>query len=136
LTRCELAGRPLRCLRAQFPEESVVVSRIGQLVAPLIVSVAMTATATAQVPEQLGFFGNIDGRWMWLGGDPIVTSQGTAARTTSGPGGQMLIGYKLAGPWDVALAGDVQGLLTELTKLRNGTLSVDTNHQHFDLAGC
>jgi hypothetical protein len=93
----------------------------------------MTATATAQVPEQLGFFGNIDGRWMWLGGDPIVTSQGTASRTTSGPGGQMLIGYKLAGPWDVALAGDVQGLLTELTKLRNGTLSVDTNHQHFDL---
>jgi outer membrane protein OmpA-like peptidoglycan-associated protein len=33
----------------------------------------------------------------------------------------------------VALAGDVQGLLSHLTKLQNGTLSVDTNHQHFDL---
>ena len=110
-----------------------MVSRTGKLVAPFAAALAMTTTAMAQVPEQQGFFGNIDGRWMWLGGDRIVTSQGAASRTTSGPGGQMLIGYKLSTDWDVALAGDVQGLLTEFTKLRNGTLSVDTNRQHFDL---
>ena len=52
---------------------------------------------------------------------------------TNGPGGQMLIGYKLDPHWDVALAGDVQGLLSHLTQVPNGTLSVDTNHQHFDL---
>jgi hypothetical protein len=45
----------------------------------------------------------------------------------------MMLGYKISDNWDVALAGDVQGLMTELTKLQNGTLSVDTNHQHFDL---
>jgi hypothetical protein len=123
----------MRCSDTNFPEVSAVVSPVGKLVAPLIVILAMAATAEAQVPEQQGFFGNIDGRWMWLGGDRIVTPQGAASRTTSGPGGQMLIGYKLSTNWDVALAGDVQGLLTELTKLRNGTLSVDTNHQHFDL---
>jgi hypothetical protein len=92
----------------------------------------MAAPARAQVPDQQGFFGHIDGRWMWLGGDKITSSAGTAP-ITDGPGGQMLIGYKLDPHWDVALAGDVQGLLGTLTKFQNGTLSVDTNHQHFDL---
>jgi hypothetical protein len=92
----------------------------------------MTSACWAQVPERIGFFGNIDGRWMWLGGDRISTG-GAVAPSTSGPGGQLMLGYKLDDRWDVALAGDVQGLLTELTKFRNGTLSVDTNHQHFDL---
>ncbi len=93
---------------------------------------AIAAPARAQVPEQQGFFGNIDGRWMWLGGNR-VTIGGAASDVTNGPGGQMLIGYKLDPYWDVALAGDVQGLLSHLTKFQNGTLSVDTNHQHFDL---
>src|SRR5438876_4468850 len=93
----------------------------------------MGSVAQAQVPEQYGFFGNIDGRWMWLGGDNIDSSLGASALTSSGPGGQALIGFKFAKNWDAALAGDVQAMLTEITKLRNGTLSVDTNHQHFDL---
>jgi len=94
--------------------------------------VATAVPGAAQVPERQGFFGNIDGRWMWLGGDRISSTGGTAP-VTNGPGGQMLIGYKLDPHWDVALAGDVQGLLSHLTQFRNGTLSVDTNHQHFDL---
>ena len=98
----------------------------------VVLLLALASVAQAQVPEEVGFFGNIDGRWMWLRGDGVVT-QGTAGQTASGPGGQMLIGYKIDPHWDVALAGDVQGMITELTKLRNGTLSVDTNHQHFDL---
>jgi outer membrane protein OmpA-like peptidoglycan-associated protein len=93
----------------------------------------MTPDSRAQVPERIGFFGSIDGRWMWLGGDRISTTDGSIAPTTSGPAGQVMLGYKLDQTWDVALAGDVQGLMTELTKFRNGTLSVDTNHQHFDL---
>lgn len=104
-------------------------AKVAALVAFLVVA---AAAAKAQVPEEIGFFGNIDGRWMWLRGDRVVT-QGTAAQTSSGPGGQMLIGYKIDPHWDVALAGDVQGMITELTKLQNGTLSVDTNHQHIDL---
>jgi outer membrane protein OmpA-like peptidoglycan-associated protein len=88
--------------------------------------------AYAQVPERQGFFGNIDGRWMWLGGDRIVAGN-AATDVTNGPGGQIMIGYKLDPYWDVALAGDVQGLLSHLTKFQNGTISVDTNHQHFDL---
>lgn len=105
---------------------------IGRLIALAGLVAALSAPAVAQVPEQQGFFGNIDGRWMWLGGDRISSSAGTAP-VTNGPGGQMLIGYKLDPRWDVALAGDVQGLLSTLTQFRNGTLSVDTNHQHFDL---
>jgi len=108
------------------------VRRIVKLVALAGLAAAITSPSRAQVPEQLGFFGNIDGRWMWLGGDR-VTVNGAAAPVTDGPGGQIMIGYKLDPSWDVALAGDVQGLLSHLTKLQNGTLSVDTNHQHFDL---
>jgi outer membrane protein OmpA-like peptidoglycan-associated protein len=93
---------------------------------------AIAAPAQAQVPEQQGFFGNIDGRWMWLGSDRITVG-GASSDVTNGPGGQIMIGYKLDPFWDVALAGDVQGLLSHLTKFQNGTLSVDTNHQHFDL---
>ena len=106
--------------------------RIGKLVGVLGALVMAASTARAQVPGEQGFFGSIDGRWMWLGGDP-TSSQGGTARTGDAPGGQLMLGYKLSADWDVALAGDVQGLMTELTKLRNGTLSVDTNHQHFDL---
>ena len=91
------------------------------------------ATAHAQIPEQHGFFGAIDGRWMWLGGDRIDNSFGGAAPTTNGPGGQLLMGYKFDGHWDMALAGGVQQMITEVTKIRGGTLSLDTNHQHIDL---
>src|SRR5580704_11358647 len=105
---------------------------ITKLVALVLLAASIAAPARAQVPEQQGFFGNIDGRWMWLGGDH-VTIAGASAAVTDGPGGQMLIGFKFDPHWDAALAGDVQGLLTNLTKLQNGTLSVDTRHQHFDL---
>ena len=108
-------------------------SRIGKFVAPFVVSLAMAAGAKAQVPQGQGLFGNVDGRWTWLGGDPIGTPIGTVGRTSSGPGGQLLIGYKLTADWDVAVAGDIQHLLHDLTKLPNGWLSVDTNHNHFDL---
>ena len=106
--------------------------RAAKVAALVALFVAVAGAAQAQVPEEVGFFGNIDGRWMWLGGDRIVTTQGGASHG-NGPGGQMLIGYKIDPRWDVALAGDVQGMIGELTKLRNGTLSVDTNHQHIDL---
>lgn len=105
---------------------------VAKLIALAVLAASIAVPARAQVPEQQGFFGNIDGRWMWLGGDRVVVGGATAA-ITDGPGGQMLIGYKFDPHWDAALAGDVQGLLTTLTKLQNGTLSVDTNHQHFDL---
>ena len=49
------------------------------------------------------------------------------------PGGQFLVGYKFDSHWDVALAGGVQQLLTDITQFRNGTLSLDMNHQHVDL---
>ncbi len=91
------------------------------------------AAAHAQVPEQRGFFGAIDGRWMWLGGDRIDNNFGGAAPTTNGPGGQLMMGFKFDGNWDVALAGGVQQMITEVTKIRGGTLSLDTNHQHVDL---
>jgi len=107
------------------------VRRVATLLA-LAGLAAIALPARAQVPEQQGFFGNIDGRWMWLGGDRIVAGN-AASDVTNGPGGQIMIGYKIDPYWDVALAGDVQGLLSHLTKFQNGTLSVDTNHQHFDL---
>ncbi|MBN9088351.1 MAG: OmpA family protein [Reyranella sp.] len=106
--------------------------RIAKLIALAGLIAAIAASARAQVPEQQGFFGNIDGRWMWLGGNR-VTVGGASSDVTNGPGGQIMIGYKIDPYWDVALAGDVQGLLSHLTKFQNGTISVDTNHQHFDL---
>jgi hypothetical protein len=96
-------------------------------------SMAWATAAQAQVPDRYGFFGHIDGRWMWLGGDQIKTWQGAAAPSTSGPGGQALLGFKMSAHWDIALAGDIQSLIAEVTKFRNGTLSVDTRHQHVDL---
>lgn len=108
------------------------VGRIAKLLALTGLIAAIAAPARAQVPEQQGFFGNIDGRWMWLGGNR-VTVGGASSDVTNGPGGQIMIGYKIDPYWDVALAGDVQGLLSHLTKFQNGTISVDTNHQHFDL---
>ncbi len=106
--------------------------RFARLAALAGLIAAIAVPARAQVPEQQGFFGNIDGRWMWLGGDRINTG-GAASDVTNGPGGQIMIGYKIDPYWDAALAGDVQGLLSHLTKFQNGTISVDTNHQHFDL---
>jgi outer membrane protein OmpA-like peptidoglycan-associated protein len=91
------------------------------------------STAAAQMPDRQGFFGSIDGRWMWLGGDPVVTSQGSLAQTGNGPGGQLMLGYKISTNWDIALAGDVQGLMTQLTKMQNGIITFDGSHQHFDL---
>jgi outer membrane protein OmpA-like peptidoglycan-associated protein len=108
------------------------VRRFARLAAIAGLIAAIAAPARAQVPEQQGFFGNIDGRWMWLGGDRINVG-GAASDVTNGPGGQIMIGYKIDPYWDAALAGDVQGLLSHLTKFQNGTISVDTNHQHFDL---
>lgn len=96
-------------------------------------AVAWAAAGQAQVPDRYGFFGHIDGRWMWLGGDQIKTWQGAPAPSTNGPGGQMLLGFKMSAYWDIALAGDIQGLIGEVTKFHNGTLSVDTRHQHVDL---
>ncbi|HYC66275.1 MAG TPA: Lpg1974 family pore-forming outer membrane protein [Reyranellaceae bacterium] len=91
------------------------------------------APAMAQVPSERGFFGAIDGRWMWLGGDRVEYGLGSAVNATNGPGGQVLIGYRFDSQWDIALAGAVQQLLSDLTKFRNGTLSVDTTFQNFDL---
>ena len=91
------------------------------------------APVAAQVPSQQGFFGAVDGRWMWLGGDRIESSLGSGTNATNGPGGQVLVGYRFDGRWDVALAGGVQQMLSELTQFRNGRLSVDTNRQHVDL---
>ncbi|HYD04177.1 MAG TPA: Lpg1974 family pore-forming outer membrane protein [Reyranella sp.] len=106
--------------------------RIAKLFALAGVIAAIAVPTRAQVPEQQGFFGHVDGRWMWLGGDRVVAGA-AATDVTNGPGGQIMLGYKIDPFWDVALAGDVQGLLSHLTKFQNGTISVDTNHQHFDL---
>lgn len=109
-------------------------TRIGRLASLLgVLFVMASSTALAQVPGEQGFFGSIDGRWMWLGGDPVVTAQGTSGQTANAPSGQMMLGYKVSPHWDFALSGDVQGLMTQLTKFQNGTLSVDNNHQHFNL---
>ena len=48
-------------------------ARIAKLFALAGLLVATALPASAQVPERQGFFGNIDGRWMWLGGDRIST---------------------------------------------------------------
>jgi outer membrane protein OmpA-like peptidoglycan-associated protein len=109
------------------------VIRIARLATLACLLAVLDSTAAAQMPDRQGFFGSIDGRWMWLGGDPVANSQGSSAQTGNGPGGQLMLGYKISTNWDIALAGDVQGLMTQLTKLQNGTLSVDNNHQHFDL---
>ena len=70
--------------------------RIARLAALTCLLTVLASTAEAQVPDRQGFFGSIDGRWMWLGGDPVVTSQGSSAQTGSGPGGQLMLGYKIS----------------------------------------
>ena len=107
--------------------------RIARLAVLACLLTLLPSPTEAQVPDRHGFFGSIDGRWMWLGGDPVVTSQGSAAQTGNGPGGQLMLGYKISTKWDIALAGDVQGLLAQLTKMQNGIITVDGSHQHFDL---
>lgn len=104
--------------------------RAGISVALAGLLMAMAPRALAQIPEHQGFFAHLDGRWMW-GGDRLDST--LIGRSSNGPGGQAMIGYKMTPTFDVALAGDVQGLLTTLTTFQNGTLSVDMNHQHFDL---
>jgi outer membrane protein OmpA-like peptidoglycan-associated protein len=103
------------------------------VVAALAIGPTAISTATAQVPDNNGFFAHIDGRWMWLGGDRIANALVTDQRMTSGPGGQLMIGYKIADSWDVSLAGDVQTMITSVTQLQGGMLRTDTNHQHVDL---
>jgi outer membrane protein OmpA-like peptidoglycan-associated protein len=114
-----------------------VSSKTSQRVLALAVLVASatvaTGTAHAQVPGEQGFFGAVDGRWMWLGGARVENGLGGPTRSTSGPGGQVLVGYKFDSHWDVALAGGVQQLLTDITQFRNGRLSLDMNNQHVDL---
>ena len=109
--------------------------KTSHLTALLATALAAAAVlpAKAQVPSDQGFFAAVDGRWMWLGGDRIESSLGAGRNATNGPGGQVLVGYRFDSQWDVALAGGVQQMLSELTQFRNGRLSVDTNHQHVDL---
>jgi hypothetical protein len=110
-------------------------SQFTRILAVLAASASafMAAPANAQVPGAAGFFGAVDGRWMWLGGDRVENGLGGPTRATSGPGGQVLVGYKFDSRWDVALAGGVQQLLTDITQFRNGRLSLDMNNQHVDL---
>ena len=105
----------------------------SHLALALLATLAAALPARAQVPGQQGFFGAVDGRWMWLGGARVENQLGAATNATNGPGGQVLVGYKFDPTWDVALAGGVQQMLSEITKFRNGTMSVDTNNQHVDL---
>jgi hypothetical protein len=112
------------------------VGRPGRLVALVIAGVAcgpLACPAMAQLADNNGFFAHIDGRWMWLGGDRISNTLVTDQRMTSGPGGQLMIGYKIADTWDVSLAGDVQTMITSVTQLQGGMLKTDLNHQHVDL---
>jgi hypothetical protein len=44
-----------------------------------------------------------------------------------------MLGYKVDSHWDLALAGDIQQLFTEVTRFRGGTLAIDTTDQHVDL---
>jgi outer membrane protein OmpA-like peptidoglycan-associated protein len=108
----------------------VAVKLITLLIATAASSGAFSPDAIAQVPDKRGLFGHLDGRWMWLGEGGV---HGASAPMSSGPGGQLLLGYKLEGNWDVALAGDIQTLFTEVTQVRGGILTTDTNHQHIDL---
>lgn len=108
-------------------------SKRSQVAIAVATALAVATPALAQVPSQQGFFGAVDGRWMWLGGDRVEYGLGSSVNSTNGPGGQVLIGYRFDSQWDIALAGAVQQLLSELTKFRNGTLSVDTTFQNFDL---
>ena len=101
--------------------------------AAAVAAVATAGPVRAQVPGEQGFFGAVDGRWMWLGGARVENGLGGPTRSTSGPGGQVLVGYKFDAHWDVALAGGVQQLLTDITQFRNGRLSLDMNNQHVDL---
>ncbi|HLM11057.1 MAG TPA: OmpA family protein [Reyranella sp.] len=107
--------------------------RAGRFVALVVAGVAIGSSCFAQVPHNNGFFAHIDGRWMWLGGDRPENALVTDQRMTSGPGGQLMIGYKIADTWDVSLAGDVQTMITSVTQLLGGMLKTDTNHQHVDL---
>jgi hypothetical protein len=109
------------------------VRRAGGLVALVMAGVAIGSSCVAQVPYNNGFFAHIDGRWMWLGGDRVQNALVTDQRMTSGPGGQLMVGYKIADTWDVSLAGDVQTMITSVTQLWGGMLKTDTNHQHVDL---
>jgi hypothetical protein len=83
----------------------------------VVARVAISSSCFAQVPYNNGFFAHIDGRWTWLGGDRPENALVTDKRTTSGPGGQLMIGYKIADTWDVSLAGDVQAMITSVTQL-------------------
>ena len=107
--------------------------RAGRFVALVVAGVAIGSSCFARVPYNNGFFAPIDGRWMWLGGDRPENALVTDQRMTSGPGGQLMIGYKIADSWDVSLAGDVQTMITSVTQLLGGMLKIDTNRQHVDL---
>lgn len=107
--------------------------RAGRFVALVTAGVAIGSSCFAQVPYNNSFFAHIDGRWMWLGGDRAQNALVTDQRMTSGPGGQLMVGYKIADTWDVSLAGDVQTMITSATQLWGGMLKTDTNHQHVDL---
>lgn len=106
---------------------------ISRLVGLAAIAILSTSAAFAQVPDRIGMFGHIDGRWMWLGGSGLQIDSGTPPQVSNGPGGQVMLGYKFDPNWDVALAGDIQQLFTEVTRFRGGTLAVDTTHQHVDL---
>jgi hypothetical protein len=100
-----------------------------------LLAVALTllpGAAKTQVPQRQGFFGHLDGRWMWLGGDRINTSLGSASQISNGPGGQMMLGYRVGDNWDYSLAGDIQQMFTQTIQINGGTLRTDVNHQHVD----
>lgn len=107
--------------------------RLGIIAALATGLMVVSSAAVAQVPEKIGFFGALDGRWMWLSGDRFKPDPNATSQTTSGPGGQLMLGYKFAPNWDMAVAGDIQPLLTEVTQTRAGTLTTDTTRQHVDI---
>ena len=93
----------------------------------------MSPASLAKAPDTNGFFAHIDGSGMWRGGERAQNALVTDQRMTNGPGGQLMVGYKIADRWDVSLAGDVQTMITTVTQLWGGMLKTDTNHQHVDL---
>ena len=103
------------------------------LVASAVLILGAAGAASAQVPEQTGFYAGASGLWRWNWGDRAGPGAGLNAQPRSGPGFSGIVGYKTDSPWDYALGFGAQWHRNSASTVGGARLDTSSRYQYLDL---
>ena len=105
------------------------------LAASTALALGIAGAASAQVPEQQGFYAGATGLWRWDWGDRVSPGAGLNARPRGGPGISGVVGYKMDSPWDYALGAGAQWHRNASSTVGGARLDTSSRYQYLDFEG-